>query len=418
MRAPERLGSQGRRIRLLYVAGNFVTGGAERHLLEMWRRLDRTRFDVRIACLRREGAFTPQVEALGLPITDLEVGKLYDVSGVRGLLRLISLVREFRPDVIHGYLFGPNLFAALAGRLCGVSVVAVAKRNVDAFETTRQIHVQRIAHRLATHVTAVSEEVAASSVALGVPRSRVTVIENGVDITRFDGRDSSGDGLGLPADASGAARSPLIGSVGCLAPRKDYGTLLGALAQLRARGVAFRCAIAGDGPDRPALEAEAARLGIAAQVVFLGERRDVDQLLPAFDLFTLSSREEGIPNALLEAMAAARACVVTDVGGNAEVLQGGVTGWLVPAQDPLALADALAEALRDPAEAARRAHAAREAMQRDRSIDAMVRRHEWFYEASLGLRPKSEPMLQPGGMSMPMSGATSDSLAAREAGES
>lgn len=386
MSDPRALGLPGRRIRLLYVVGNFVTGGAERHLLEMWRRLDRTRFDVRIACLKREGAFTPLVEATGLPITDLRVGKrLYDPSGAAGLLRLVSLVREFRPDVIHGYLFGPNLFAALAGRWCGVPVVAVAKRNVDAFETARQIAVQRRAHALATHVTAVSEEVAASSVALGVPRERITVIANGVDVARFSGANASeaeASGLGLPPAETHA---PLIGAVGCLAPRKDFGTLLGALALLAKDGRAFRCAIAGDGPDREALEAQARSLGIADRVTFLGERGDVDRLLPAFDVFTLSSREEGIPNALLEAMAAARPCVVTRVGGNAEVLEDGRTGWLVPAEHPAALAAALREALDDREEARRRGAAAREAMLTERSIDAMVRRHEAFYERALGL---------------------------------
>jgi glycosyltransferase involved in cell wall biosynthesis len=373
----------GPRVRLLFVAGNFVTGGAERHLVEMWRRIDRSRFDVRIAVLKREGAFTPLVDALGLPVHDLEVGRrIYDLTGLRGLLRLVALVREFRPDVIHGYLFGPNLFAALAGRLCGVPVVCVAKRNVDAFETARQIGVQRLAHRLATHVTAVSREVAASSVALGVPAERVTVIENGVDVTRFDGatrRDA------LPGLEAVPAAVPLVGSVGCLAPRKDYGTLLAALAALGAHRE-FRCAIAGDGPDRAALEARAAELGVADRVLFLGERSDVDRLLPAFDLFTLSSREEGIPNALLEAMAAARPCVATRVGGNAEVLDDGRTGWLVPAQDPAALAGALEAALADPAEAARRGAAARQAMIEERSIEAMVRRHEAFYLAALGPR--------------------------------
>lgn len=375
-------GTGARRVRLLYVAGNFVTGGAERHLLEMWRRLDRGRFDVRIAVLKREGAFTPLVEATGLPIHDLGVGRrIYDASGLRGLLRLVSLVRGFRPDVIHGYLFGPNLFAALAGRLCGVPVVCVAKRNVDAFESPRQIAVQRLAHRLATHVTAVSREVAASSVALGVPARRVTVIENGVDVARFDGA-SRRDALADPRlDVPGV---PLVGSVGCLAPRKDYATLLAALARLAGRHD-FRCAIAGDGPERAALEAHAAKLGLSGRVVFLGERSDVDRLLPAFDVFTLSSREEGIPNALLEAMAAARPCVATRVGGNAEVLEDGRTGWLVPAQDPEALAGALAEALSRPDEAARRGAAARRAMLEERSIEAMVRRHEAFYLAALGL---------------------------------
>ena len=372
-----------RRIRLLFVAGNFVTGGAERHLLEMWRRLDRTRFDVRIAVLKKEGAFTPQVEALGLPVYDLGVGRrLYDARGLRGLLRLVSVVREFRPDIVHGYLFGANLFAAVAGRLCGVGVVVVAKRNVDAFETPRQIAIQRLAHRLATHVTAVSSEVALSSVALGVLRERVTVIENGVDIARFDGSSADGTGLGLPEHSVGV---PLMGAVGCLAPRKDYGTLLHALRKLRERGHDFRMAIVGEGPDRPMLEALAVELGLADRVVFLGERSDVDQLLPAFSVFTLSSREEGIPNALLEAMAAARACVVTRVGGNAEVLEDGRTGWLVPPQDPAALAAALEEVLTHPEEASRRAKAARAAMISQRSIDAMVRRHETFYLQQLGL---------------------------------
>ena len=372
-----------RRVRLLYVAGNFVTGGAERHLLEMWRRIDRTRFDVRIAVLKREGAFTPLVEATGLPILDLGVGRrVYDLTGIRGLLRLVSLVREFRPDVIHGYLFGPNLFAALAGRLCRVPVVCVAKRNVDAFESPRQVAVQRLAHRLATHVTAVSREVAASSVALGIPASRVTVIENGVDVSRFDGvtrRDALAGLENVPEDA------PLLGSVGCLAPRKDYGTLLAALENLAERRHEFRCAIAGDGPDRAALEAQVAQRGLAGRVLFLGERGDVDRLLPGFDVFTLSSREEGIPNALLEAMAAARPCVATRVGGNAEVLEDGRTGWLVPPQDPGALAAALEEALSRPDEAARRGAAARRAMVEERSIDAMVRRHEAFYLHALGL---------------------------------
>ena len=375
--------AEGRRIRLLFVAGNFVTGGAERHLLEMWRRLDRTRFDVRIAVLKREGAFMPQVEALGLSVHDLGVGRrLYDFSGMAGLFRLVALVRAFRPDVIHGYLFGPNLFAAIAGRLCGVPVTCVAKRNVDAFETPRQIAIQRIAHRLATHVTAVSEEVAASSVALGTPRDRITVIENGVDVARFDGRGAAAEGLGLPGRPAGV---PLLGSVGCLAPRKDYGTLLAALALMRGRGREFRCAIAGDGPERAALESRAAELRLEDRVAFLGERADVDRLLPAFDVFTLSSREEGIPNALLEAMAAARPCVATRVGGNAEVLADGRTGWLVPAQDPLALANALEAVLADPAEGARRGAAARQAMIAERSIDVMVRRHEAFYLRALGI---------------------------------
>ena len=367
----------GERIRLMFVVGNFVAGGAERHLLEMWRRIDRTRFDVEIACFRNEGQFARDVEALGLPILELGIGRrIYGPSGLRGFIRLLSRIESFRPHVVHGYLFGPNLFAAIAGRLAGVPAVVVAKRNVDAFETPRQVAMERLAHRLATHVTAVSVAVADTVVALGVPRARITVIENGVDASRFEG-------IAPDRAAMGADGDPVIGSVGCLAARKDYGTLLAALAELRRRGRAFHAVLVGEGPDRGMLEALTRDLGLESRVRFLGERPDVERLLPAMDVFVLSSREEGIPNALLEAMAAGRPSVVTDVGGNREVLTDGDTGWIVPAQAPGALADALEVALTQPGEARRRGDRARQVTLEQRGIGVMVRRHEAFYRAAL-----------------------------------
>lgn len=374
------------RIRVLCVVGNFVAGGAERHLIELWKRIDRERFEVVIACFRREGAFLAEAESLGWPVHELAVGRrIYDATGLAGFARLVHLVCDLRPQVIHGYLFGPNLFAALAGRLMGVPAVVVAKRNVDAFETRRQIMVQRLAHQLATHVTAVSEAVADSVVALGVPRSRITVIPNGVDAARFLSLAPVEEARG----ALGADASPLVGSVGCLAARKDYGTLLEALRLLGDRGLVFRAALVGDGPDRGALEARAATLGLADRVRFLGERGDIDRLLPGMDVFVLSSREEGIPNALLEAMAAGRACVATAVGGTPEVLRDGETGWLVRPGEPGALADALEQALTRPDEARRRGEAARRATRDEMSIEAMARRHEEFYERAAGYRLKT-----------------------------
>ena len=368
-------------IRVLFVVGNFVAGGAERHLIELWKRIDGARFEVVIACFRREGAFLAEAESLGWPVRELAVGRrIYGAAGLAGLARLVHLVRDARPQVIHGYLLGPNLYAALAGRLAGVPAVVVAKRNVDAFETRRQVLAQRLAHRLATHVTAVSEAVAESVVALGVPRARITVIPNGVDAARFVPPAP----LEEARRALGADRSPLVGSVGCLAARKDYGTLLEALRLLGDRGLAFRAALVGDGPERDRLEARATALGLAGRVRFLGERADVDRLLPGMDVFVLSSREEGIPNALLEAMAAGRACVATAVGGTPEVLRDGETGWLVPPGEPGALADALEQALTRPGEARRRGEAAGRAVREEMSIEAMVRRHEEFYERAAG----------------------------------
>jgi len=261
--------------------------------------------------------------------------------------------------------------------------VVVAKRNVDAFETPRQIAMQRIAHRLATHVTAVSAAVGDTVAALGVPRDRITVIPNGVDAVRF-GR-MTGDRARLGVNG---ART-VVGSVGCLAARKDYATLLDALALLAARGHEFSAVLVGDGPEREALEQRARSLGLEPRVKFLGERSDVDRLLPAMDIFVLSSREEGIPNALLEAMAAGRPSVATAVGGTCEVMTDGETGWLVPARAPESLANALADAIDHPDEARRRGEAARRAAVERMSIEAMVRRHEEFYRRAAGARATS-----------------------------
>ena len=367
-----------RRLRLLYVVGNFVAGGAERHLLELWQRLDRDRFEVEIATFQRVGQFTRDVEALGWPIHDLGMGStIYAPSGGRGFARLVHRILAFRPDVIQGYLFGPNLFAAVAGRLCGVPVIVVSKRNLDAFETPRQIWAQRIAHRLATHVVAVSVAVAETAVALGARPERVTVIPNGVDVERFAGA--------LPDPVVRASNgTPVVGAVGCLAARKDYSNLLEALSLLERRGRRFHAVVVGDGKERDALLRQTRGLGLAERVRFLGERPDVERLLPGMDVFVLSSREEGIPNALLEAMAAGRPAVATAVGGTPEVMEDGTTGWLVPPRDPEALAAALEAALSDPAEAARRGAAAQRAARERLSIRSMVERHEEFYRAAVG----------------------------------
>jgi len=224
---------------------------------------------------------------------------------------------------------------------------------------------------------AVSDAVADTAVALGVPRARVTVIPNGVDVERFAAAE---------ADASVRRENgtPVVGSVGCLAARKDYPTLLAALALLDGRGRSFRAVIVGEGKERVALERQVEQLGLAERVRFLGERPDVERLLPGMDVFVLSSREEGIPNALLEAMAAARPAVATAVGGTPEVMQDGQTGWLVPPRDPAALARALETVLADPAEAARRGAAAQRYARERLSIQSMVERHQGFYERAAG----------------------------------
>ncbi len=141
--------------------------------------------------------------------------------------------------------------------------------------------------------------------------------------------------------------APVVGNVAALTAHKDHATLVDAMALLRPRMPEARLVIAGEGELRPALERRVRERGLADRVVFAGFRRDLDSLLPAFSVFCLSSQLEGLGTSLLDAMAFALPVVATAAGGIPEAVQDGVTGRIVPARDPAALADALASVLED-----------------------------------------------------------------------
>src|SRR5690606_32738410 len=216
----------------------------------------------------------------------------------------------------------------------------------------------------------------------------VEVVVHGVDppqvVTGPAARPAARDRLGLDPDA------PVVGTVGNFTPKKDQATLLRAVAAL-AGDAAPTLVLVGLGPLEGELRALAGELGIERRVVFAGSRDDVFELLPGFDAFVLSSRFEGLPIALLEAMATGVAPVATPVGGIPEVITDGVDGLLVPPGDPDALATALGKVLRDDA---LRADLGARARERARAFDLVhaVRRTEAIYRLALGRpAPGDEP---------------------------
>jgi len=150
------------------------------------------------------------------------------------------------------------------------------------------------------------------------------------------------EGLGVPMTAM------VVGTVAALTDHKDHETLLAAAAQVAARVPAAHFVIVGDGDRKAALLAHATALGLQGRMVFAGFREDLDRLIPAFDVFCLSSKMEGLGTSLLDAMCFARPVVATAAGGIPEAVEDGVTGRVVPVQDPAALAAALVSVLQDP----------------------------------------------------------------------
>jgi sugar transferase (PEP-CTERM/EpsH1 system associated) len=222
---------------------------------------------------------------------------------------------------------------------------------------------------------------------IGVPSDHVSRLCNGVDMSRFLERAIARDSVGgIPFDRS----AWVVGTVGRLQAVKDQGLLLQALAIARRDGGddarRLRLAIVGDGPLRGELEALARRLDLQDATWFAGERSDVPALLRAMDLFVLPSLAEGISNTVLEAMAAGLPVIATDVGGNAELIEQGVTGHLIPRRDAHALAETLLTSVRRPDEARAAGRAGQLRVAQRFSIDAMVRGYDAMYTTLLARR--------------------------------
>jgi glycosyltransferase involved in cell wall biosynthesis len=253
-------------------------------------------------------------------------------------LTLMRRLLALRPQAVITHHIGPLLYAGLAARLAGVPRLIHVEHDVWHFQAPRRQTLARIAVKALHPTYVVLSKSAAASQRRMLGIDHIQVIPNGVDVDRF-----------APGDPAVARRrfgldpaTRWIGSAGRLEPVKGHDVLLAAFAKLSDQEV--RLAIAGDGSQRAALETQAAALGIGSRVRFLGHCADMASLLPAFDLFCLPSRAEGLPLSVLEAQATGLPVVASDVGGVREALCP-ATSRLVPAGDADALAAAIADVL-------------------------------------------------------------------------
>jgi glycosyltransferase involved in cell wall biosynthesis len=349
-------------------------GGTERLLAGTVRHLDRTRFAPEVAYLLPwKDAFVGEVEAAGAPVECLDARRPTSVAWLR---RLQRLVRDHEIDLVHTHMPVP---AALARLVLPRHIAFVhTEHNMWGRYRLPTRLANRATYRRNAAVVAVSDGVAASITTTPVP---VEVVTHGIDTDALrpaddESRRAARAELGIDPDA------PVVGTVGNFTVKKDQATLLEAAARLTGEHPGLRVVLVGSGPLEDGLRARARSLGIADATVFTGSRDDVFELLPAFDLFALSSRFEGLPIALLEAMACGVPPVVTRVGGIPEVVTDGHDGVLVEPGDAEALATALGKVLADPG---RQSELATRAAERARAFDLAhaVRRIEAVYERAL-----------------------------------
>ncbi|XYH97819.1 glycosyltransferase family 4 protein [Sorangium sp. So ce1128] len=371
--------------RVAHVVLSLNVGGLERVVLRLLERTSRERFAPVVCALQEPGALADELARLGVPLVVLSRKPGLDP----GLpVRLAAWLRREGIRLVHTHNPGPHLYGALAAGLAraasfpgggGGPRVIHTKHGRNYPKQKRKVLVNRLAAALTDRVVAVSDDTRA--VALEVERvdpAKVVTILNGVDPEVFRPGDArvARARLGLPASGYH------VGCVARLSPEKDHATLLTAFARLREVRPDAHLTVVGDGPVRPALEQQAARLGLGGAVMFTGTRGDVAELLPAFDVFALASLTEGISLTLIEAASAGLPIVATRVGGNPEIVKEGETGLLVAPGSPEPLAAALeAIAVRDDrAEVGMRGRA--RVIERF-GIDRMVRAYEDLYDEVL-----------------------------------
>ena len=364
------------RIRVLHVLEGIDVGGAESQVLAILTRLPRERFQVMVAWLGGRGEMEPDFRAAGIPTAALRMRSILDPDAVG---RLLTVIRRFRPHLIHSHLIRADILAGVTGRLSRVKAVISTKHveNGARHHPLRALGARAVA-ALAGEVVVISDALAAfyGSRRRGRPRKISYGYEprRGPNTPPRAGREEIIAELGLPADAS------LATMIGPLLPRKGLGDLLRAASLLKDGFPLAHLLLVGRGEQRRRLQALVRTLDIEDTVHFLGFRRDVDRILSGSDLLVLPSRWEGFGLVLLEAMNQGLPVVGTRRGAIPEVVRDGETGLLVPPGDPDSLATALSRLLGNPERAVERGRAGRTRLRREFDLDRAVEAHRAMYE--------------------------------------
>jgi glycosyltransferase involved in cell wall biosynthesis len=366
-----------RRLCVLQLVETMEIAGAEQVVLSLARGLDRRRFRPIVGCLTDEGPLAASLKRESIPVFALGKRPGFDFSVVG---RLVRVLRRERVDVVHTHVWNADVWGRFSAWLARVPVRMMTAHSVDVWKTRAHLAVDWGLAKVSDHVVCVSEAVRDFyGSQAGVSPRKLSVIRNGIDVSAFDLSPDVGDKrreLGLPPEG------PICSVVARLLPEKGHRYLIDAVPRIREAFPGAVLLIVGNGGARPDLERRARELGLHGDGVrFLGERRDVPAILKASDVFVLpSSVREGLSISLLEAMAASRPVVVTDVGGNRETVENRRSGIVVPPADADALGDAVLEVLRDADLARGMGAAARARVESDFSDTRMVRETEELYE--------------------------------------
>ena len=356
-------------------------GGAEKFIVSLCRGHNKSRFEAMVCVLFSGGVVSDQISREGYDVTVLNMANGFDL--IRAL-RLIPIIKNRRIDIVN--IHGQNPLGKLCSALSGAPVIVHTDHGttVGSPLTRRQrvVLFNRLLTPFIDHFIAISQGMKKSlRLREKIPGNKITLIYNGVDVEDISkvscNKTELRESLGIPPGI------PVLGTVGRLAPEKQYPLLLKSLSILKNWGIEFISLIVGDGPDRKPLESLAKKMSLNDQVRFLGQRNDVNQLLEFMDVFVFSSGGEAFSITLLEAMAAAKPIVAFDVKGVDEAIVTHETGFLVPFGNIEEFANKVKLLLESPELALRMGKSGFERVNTEFDIRSNIKKLEVLYESLL-----------------------------------
>jgi glycosyltransferase involved in cell wall biosynthesis len=371
-------------LRVMFIQTDMRVGGAEMLTANIIRRLNRRRFAPELCCLKERGELGETL-AGEIPVHHGLLSGKYDF---RVWPRLTKLLRSRKIDAVITVGAGDKMFwGRLAARCVGVPVVLSALHSTGWPDGVGRLN------RMLTPITDSFIAVAAShgrflAKNLKIHEDKVAVISNGVDTAGFA---PCADVAAVRRELGIGPTDPVIGIVAALRPEKNHELFLQMGRRVVNEFPSARLLVIGEGPCREAIQSQALQLGIANETMLLGSRADIPQLLAAMDVFALTSHIEANPVSILEAMSVGRPVVATNVGSIHEAVAEDRTGYLVPAGDADQLAERVLRLLRDSNLRELMGQAAREAVIRRWSIEAMVRGYERLIEATYARKTSVAP---------------------------
>jgi glycosyltransferase involved in cell wall biosynthesis len=367
---------------VLHLVYNLIRGGTEGQCARVAMALAERGRAPRVAVFQREGFFLDRVEAVCGPVYELPIEHMVRRRTLREVRRLARFIRAQQIRLVHAWDADAAIFGSLAARWAGVPYMT-SRRDLGDIYPRYKLALMRWADRYAAAVTVNAHAIRQRVADEGVPAGKIHRIPNLIDLEEFDAEQQRE--CSLPDTLPGGRR---IGMVARLDPEKDTATLLQAFKIVCERVDDVGLIIAGDGPEMHALRQLADESGILPRVIFLGEVTDVPALTGHLDMGVLTpNANEGLSNTIMEYMAGGLPVVATDCGGNAELVQDGVTGWLAAVGDEQDVAAKIMKLLNNPEQARSMGAAGRKKVESEHTKDVVVDAFEQCYRDVMNKHP-------------------------------